>query len=285
MNTGIIVQARMASTRLPGKVLLPLPRQSQQTVLDQVLQRLAGFSKARHLIVATTIGPEDDVLAARCQEAGYTVFRGSAYNVLERYCLAARAYDLDVIVRVTSDCPCVDSDVLERLYRLFCQNALDYASSARTQTFPHGSDLEIMSRKALEIAYTHAETAYETEHVTPYIYHSHPEAFAIGGLQAEPEETDPTLRITLDTPHDYTMLSALFDLMPPQASTREIVATVKRYPWLRELNQLSRSKRYTATLTEELDEAMVLLQLHELPQAAAALLTLQMQRDAGGGES
>lgn len=278
MKVGIIVQARMASTRLPGKVLLPLPRQAHQTVLDHVLQRIAGFRKAQELIVATTTGPEDDVLATKYQQAGYVVFRGSVYNVLERYCLSARAHDLDVIVRVTSDCPCVDPDVLERLYQLFCQNNLDYASSARTQTFPHGSDLEIMTREALETAYAHAVTVYETEHVTPYIYQSHPELFAIGGLQAEPEETDPGLRITLDTPQDYTMLSALFDLILPQASTREIVATVKRYPWLRELNQLSRSKRYTPTLTDELNEAIALLQLHELPQAAAALQALRDNR-------
>ena len=176
---GAIIQARTSSTRLPGKVLLELPYGSGITVLQQVIRRLKQSKKIDTIVVATTEDRADDAIVDIASREGVLSFRGSKDNVLERYYQAAKAFGLETIVRITSDCPCIDASVVDTtIDQYFTANA-DYSSISAARTFPHGLDHEVFSFAALETTYKNATEDYEKEHVTPYIYRSNPGAFKI----------------------------------------------------------------------------------------------------------
>lgn len=202
----IIIQARMTSTRLPGKVLLPL---CGKTVLEMMLERLEKFK--RHIVVATTDDGSEAPIVSLCETLGVHCFRGDTDNVLERYCLCAQAFAADeksTIVRLTSDCPLIDPDILQETLEYFGSGRFDYVSNCLERTFPRGLDCEVFSFKALETAYQNAVTAMEKEHVTTYIHTTHKERFAIGSYTYGKDVSG--YRLTLDEPDDYEAIQALY---------------------------------------------------------------------------
>lgn len=206
MTVAAVIQARMGSTRLPGKIMRPL---AGRPVLAHVIERVRACPLIREVVVATTALPRDDVVVELADSQGVRTHRGSEDDVLSRVYDAARG--ADVVVRVTADCPLLDPDLLERMLLRFTAareagRALDYLSNTIVRTYPRGLDAEIVTFEALERAYRQAIDPYEREHVTPYIYR-HPEMFRIEPFTGERDLSG--LRWTLDTEEDYRFLTEI----------------------------------------------------------------------------
>ena len=238
-RTVAIIQARMGSTRLPGKVLRTLGNRS---VLAHVIGRVRACALIDATVVATTTSRTDDPVAAEAGAHGAAVFRGSEEDVLSRYLDAANEADATNIVRITSDCPLVDSEILCRMVALFIEKSdastkLDYLSNSLGRTtFPRGLDVEVFSREALSRANALAKDAWDREHVTPYIY-SHPEQFRLEGFQQDVDQSK--YRLTLDTEEDWALLAAIYETLGTGGkafSTREVIDFLRVHPELVALN-------------------------------------------------
>jgi spore coat polysaccharide biosynthesis protein SpsF len=199
----------MGSTRLPGKVLLPA---AGIPLLTHHVRRLR--QSRLPIILATTTEPADDVLAAYAQEHNLPCYRGSETDVLSRYYEAALQVGLDAVVRVTSDCPLIDGELVGAAADRFMaeQNPLVYRSNAIVRSFPRGLDFEIFSFQMLQEAYKQATSPYEREHVTPYLK-TNPAALprVIFRDEIYAEGDFSQFRITLDTPEDYAVIRALIE--------------------------------------------------------------------------
>lgn len=238
-RTVAIVQCRMGSTRLPGKVLRRL---GQATVLERVVHRLRTSRRLDGIVVATTENDEDDAVDAECHRLGVDCFRGNALDVLDRYARAAEAAGAEHVVRVTADCPFVDATLLdEMLWRYHGSvDSLDYLSNALRRTYPHGLDLEVFSGEALAIADRCGASAAEREHVTPFLYRN-PDRFRIANHSQEIDQSD--LRWTLDEPNDWKFFLAVVAQLPsPLVSRKEILALIAKDPSLCEINAAVRQK-------------------------------------------
>ncbi len=238
MKTVAIIQARMGSTRLPGKVMKML---QDKTVLSHVITRVKACPRLDEVVVATTDLAADDVIVEESEMYGVPCFRGSEQDVLSRYYHAAREQHADVIVRVTSDCPLFDPEVLTAMLDDFFARqrkgeALDYLSNTLKRSYPRGLDAEIMTFAALKRAYKEATKPFEREHVTPYIY-LHPEIFYLASFKQE--EDLSFYRWTLDSEEDFKFIKAVYtalSLKYEQFSTDEVLALLDKRPDLIEIN-------------------------------------------------
>jgi spore coat polysaccharide biosynthesis protein SpsF (cytidylyltransferase family) len=208
VTVAVIVQARMGSTRLPGKVLMRL---GEATVLDHVLRRCRAIAGVDAVCCAIPESAANDPVAAEARAAGVEVFRGSESDVLDRYWRAARVLRADVILRVTSDCPLLDPAIAADVLALRSREGADYACNNRPPTWPHGLDCEALTFAWLERAAREATKPYDREHVTPYI-REHPESCK-ANLPC-PVAGAARHRWTLDTPDDFEFLRALFPRLP-----------------------------------------------------------------------
>jgi spore coat polysaccharide biosynthesis protein SpsF len=270
---GAIVQARTSSTRLPRKVLFELPYRSGVTVLQQVIRRLKQSKKIETIVVATTEDDIDDAIVNIASREGVSFFRGSKENVLERYYLAAKTFGLTTVVRITSDCPCIDAEVVDATIDRYISEKADYCSISALRTFPHGLDHEVFSFTTLESAYMNATKDYEKEHVTPYIYRSNPGAFKICVIDASQELYDPEIRITLDTEEDYALLCLIFDNLYYKKTffkAIDIIKLFKEKPWIRLINKKVVQKKMFDTLEQEIEEALKIVELNDLKMAKKA---------------
>jgi spore coat polysaccharide biosynthesis protein SpsF (cytidylyltransferase family) len=208
VTTAVIVQARMGSTRLPGKVLMRL---GGATVLSHVLRRCAAVRGVDAVCCATTEVAEDDLVAREAESVGAHVFRGSADDVLARYDGAARALGCDTVLRVTADCPLIDPEICAAVLALRHDRSADFACNNMPPSWPHGLDCEVFTAALLREAAAEATDPYEREHVTPWMraapHVSKANLAGPGGVAAEQ-------RWTLDYPEDKAMFDALFDWLP-----------------------------------------------------------------------
>lgn len=237
MRTAAIVQARVGSSRLPGKVLSELGGKS---VLAHVLDRCRRIRSVDIVICAVPDSAASAPVEEIAQRCGATVYRGSERDVLDRYLGAARRADADVVLRVTSDCPLIDPEICDRVIRLRMQSKADYASNNLERSFPHGLDCEAFTADALAQAAERARLPEEREHVTPWLRRA--EHLQRVNLPSG----DPALaehRWTLDYPEDLLFFRALFDRMPAaaRADMQEIVAFLGRNPDIPALNAMRRS--------------------------------------------
>ncbi|HEV3176040.1 MAG TPA: glycosyltransferase family protein [Stellaceae bacterium] len=239
MTTACIVQARIASTRLPGKVLKDL---AGEPVLGHVLRRCEAIPGVDVVVCATVDSRDGAEIESLAKRYDMPVHRGSETDVLDRYLGAARLVEADTVVRVTSDCPLIDPSLCgEVVERRRAENA-EYAANNFTWGYPHGLDCEIFTRKALEAAAAEATEPYDREHVSPWI-RRHPtyrkvEVPGPGGPEAE-------WRWTLDFPEDLDFMRALYRYLPgppEMPSWREIAAVVAAHPDLSAINR-ARSQR------------------------------------------
>ncbi|MCQ4088800.1 glycosyltransferase family protein [Saccharibacillus sp. JS10] len=207
MRTVAIIQARMGSTRLPGKVMKTL---IDRTVLGHVIGRCQAIPSIDEVIVATSSLIEDEMIVKEAQKYGVAYYKGSLDHVLSRYYNAAKTAQADSIVRITSDCPLLDPDVSDRIIQRFLEGGHDYVSSGLSNTFPRGLDTEVFTFEALERAYREATVEYEFEHVTPYLY-QHPELFRVEGYANEMNQSQ--YRLTLDTEEDWNLISEIYRLL------------------------------------------------------------------------
>jgi len=208
MRVVAIVQARMSSSRLPGKVLLDL---AGQPMLVRVVERARRANSVTEVAVATTDDPADDPIAALCRERGYSVYRGSMFDVLDRFYGAARQFHADVIVRITADCPIIDPDAIDHTVAAFWDHEADFAANRLPppwkRTWPIGLDAEVCSFAALERAWREARLPYEREHVMPYFYDVE------GRFKIVVTDHDPDYgaqRWTVDTPEDLALMRQIF---------------------------------------------------------------------------
>ena len=248
MKVVAIVQARMSSSRLPGKVLLPL---SGKPVLGHVIERLKFCNSLDNLVVATSTEREDDRIAQWCCDNRVSCFRGSLKDVLDRYYRAATHYLADVIVRITSDCPMIDPLVVDEVVEGFL--AGDFDAYSLTGEFPDGLDCQVFSYSALQCAWRDAQLPSEREHVGPYIEKSRPDLFKLGGLKKFTGLSSH--RWTLDELSDYQFLQEVFDrLYQPGAffSSSEILALLEREPLLSQINAgIVRNEGYQQSVKAE----------------------------------
>ncbi len=238
MNVGVIIQARSTSTRLPGKVLLSLPAHGGIAVLQHVIRRVSKAELVNEIIVATTVNATDNPIVAMAHEEGVQSFRGSEEDVLGRFYGAALAFQLDIIVRITSDCPCIDPSIIDHLIQFHQSENADYSSNGITRTYPRGLGAEIMNFDVLEKAHLQAKEQFEREHVTAYIYHSSSASFKVATLSAPPELTAPDIRLTLDTRQDYLFFDTLFCELNKASLTAEDFTTADILEILRENKEL-----------------------------------------------
>jgi spore coat polysaccharide biosynthesis protein SpsF (cytidylyltransferase family) len=213
-----VVQARMSSRRLPGKVLARL---GEQTVLELLLRRLARARELDEIVVATSTEPSDDPVEREAERLSVRVVRGSLTDVLGRYLEAAAATGADAIVRITADCPLMDPDVVDLVVREWRDSGADYATNTlEPRSYPDGLDVEVVTAAALRRAGALAGDPFDREHVTPYIRH-HPETFSIKGVHLDPPLGE--VRMTLDTPADLEALRRLLDEVGPDATMDDVL--------------------------------------------------------------
>ena len=244
MKTLIIVQARMTSTRLPGKVLLPL---AGEPMLTRLIERLRRVRRPDGIVVATTTNATDDPIAALCTQLGVHCHRGSEHDVLSRYADAARLHGADVVVRITSDCPLIDPALIDQTIAAYDEGGSDYVSNMLPPTWPYGMAVEVFSAAALAQAHAEATQAAEREHVTPFLYW-HPERYRLRNV-ASPVDLSHH-RWTVDTPEDYALVSRLFDhLMPirPNFTQADVLALLEQHPDWIAINQHIQQKPATET--------------------------------------
>ena len=204
MKVVAIVQARMGSTRLPGKVLMDIGGFS---MLERVLLRTRKASQVDDVVVATTLAPEDDQLEEASARIGFSVSRGSTSDVLDRYRQAAQEHDAEAIVRITSDCPLIDPSLIDEVVTKFLNHCPDYASNTLVRSYPRGLDTEVIAREALERAWRDSKVPADRAHVTPYIY-LHPDQFRLVSVRGTSDFSD--LRWTVDTQVDLDLVRDLY---------------------------------------------------------------------------
>ncbi len=242
MNTILIIQARMQSSRLPGKVLLPL---RDKPMLQWVTERASKSKSVSKVMVATTTDSSDDPIEAWCNEHGVMIYRGSQFDVLDRYYQAASAADADVIIRVTADCPLIDAELIDQLFDFYLREDADFAANRLPppwhRTYPIGLDAEIVSMPLLKKAWETAEEKYEREHVMPWFYDT-PGRCKVRILD-DPEDYGAH-RWTVDTPEDYAMMQALFEKItdPETAGWHDVLEIIRQNPDLEMINASSHAK-------------------------------------------
>ena len=272
VNTGIIIQARTGSTRLPRKILKYLPYDSEITVLQQVIKRCKRVRGAT-VIVATTTCIEDDIVEKIAEAERVNVFRGSEEDVLSRYYEAAVLKKLDRVIRITADCPCIDPEVIENLIEEQNNTKADYVSNVLERTYPHGLDAEIFTFDALEKANKMATNKSEREHVTLFMY-KNKDIFNIVNVKAPVSYLRPDIRITLDTEEDYTLLNVLYDHLfniDKMFSIKDIIKLFNEKPYLMSINNNIVQKTVHDDLKSEIEEAIRVLDLQELNRASDIL--------------
>lgn len=220
-NIGVIIQSRMTSTRLPGKVLQPVYQtdSSSLSMLEAIINRINNSNLISSIIIATTTNITDNPIIDLCHEINQKnkekevkVFRGSENNVLERYYLAAKEHNLDIVIRITSDCPVIDVNIMNDILSFFLINKYDYVSNTLERTYPRGLDIEIFSFFALELAYKNATTEIEKEHVTPYIY-GHNKEFKLFSYIQPIDWSE--FRLTVDTDIDMELIRKIYSSLYP----------------------------------------------------------------------
>jgi spore coat polysaccharide biosynthesis protein SpsF len=239
MRAVAIVQARMGSTRLPGKVLCDL---AGMTMLARVVDRLRDSQTLDTITIATTTAPADDAIVEHAAQLGAPTYRGSADDVLARYLGAARAARADVIVRVTSDCPLIDAGVVDLVVGAL-EPDVDYASNTHVRTYPRGLDVEAFHRDTLERLARMATTPSTREHVTSFVM-QHPAYFKIAHVVASRDDSD--LRWTVDTEEDLELALALYERGAAVLGYRELVDLVRSQPELAKLNAHVTQKSWQA---------------------------------------
>jgi spore coat polysaccharide biosynthesis protein SpsF len=232
MRVVAIIQARMGSTRLPGKVLMDI---SGRSMLAQVVARARKAQLASEVVVATTTAPIDDAIVDECAWLGVSAFRGSEEDVLDRYYRVALEQEADAVVRITSDCPLIDPAVVDDVVRAFLDAKPDYASDTLERTYPRGLDTEVFSLEALCRAWKEANEAYQRAHVTPYFYEQ-PNLFRLLSVRATADYS--AHRWTVDTREDLALVRSIYQKLDPAENTSwlEVLHLVEREPTLQGIN-------------------------------------------------
>jgi len=236
VKTVAIIQARMGSTRLPGKILKDL---MGKTVLQHVIERVQQVKSIDEIIIATTSLDQDDVVVDEAVKRGVNYFRGSENDVLARYYGAAKDNNADIVVRITSDCPLIDPFVTDTIVNFFKDNKIydivtNAGSDLSKRTYPRGLDSEIFSFNALEQAYKQADKQYQREHVTPYIYEKSSMKYFYKNTVDYSKH-----RWTLDTDEDFELIKEIYRQLyrgEHDFYLQDIISLFAKYPDMININ-------------------------------------------------
>jgi spore coat polysaccharide biosynthesis protein SpsF len=236
MKTGIVIQARMNSTRLSGKIMRPI---KGRAMLVYLLERLRYVGKAWGIIVATTYYEDSDVICNLCQKLDVLYVRGSEGDVLSRYIKAVERFSLDAVVRLTSDNPLVDPGLVDMMIREFERKSppYDYLQNIYDSGYPLGYCVEVIRSEALKKAFAEAEHPYEHEHVTPYLMEKK-EKFRAGTFKRK--NPAPPLRLTVDTEQDFALISWILENLyhkNPLFSLDDVIELLEKYPEMVKINE------------------------------------------------
>ena len=244
-----VLQARLSSSRLPGKVMMPL---HGEPMLMRQIERVRRARRIDRLVLATSVSAADDPLAALCRERNVECFRGELEDVLDRVYQTAAPANPRHVVRLTADCPLADPALIDAVIDFCVQGDFDYASNALEPSFPDGLDVEVMTFAALREAWQHARLPSQREHVTPYLYQD-PERFRIGSFRGDRDLS--ALRWTVDESPDFELVSRIYDaLYPanPAFSTEDVLRFLDTQPQLLNLNRrITRNEGYEKSLARD----------------------------------
>jgi spore coat polysaccharide biosynthesis protein SpsF len=233
-----IIQARMGSTRLPGKVLRSL---AGRPMLQRVAERVQRATNIAEVVVATSDLAEDDALVAACGPLGLRVVRGSATDVLARFHKAVEESRPDVVVRITADCPLISPMVTARVVESFLAGGCDYASNCFPRTFPRGLDTEVLAAETIRLCHREAKDLPEREHVTPFVYR-HPERFTLRNV-ADPKDRS-AWRWTVDTPEDFALLERMYEHLGGESHDyADAIQLIEAHPEWADLNRHIEQKK------------------------------------------
>jgi len=244
-----IVQARMSSTRLPGKVLKEI---LGRPMLWHLVNRLKQAQLVDKIIIATTDKAVDEPVIGLARELGIDSFAGSEADVLDRYYQAAKKYKAGVIVRITADCPLLDPHIVDEVVRRYSEGDCDYATNTLKLTYPDGLDVEVISYAALERAWREVKLASEREHVTPYI-RKNPDRFRIANVESGVDLS--RLRWTVDREEDLEFVRQVYRYLYREGQvfhTGDILALLKKHPELEQINRgILTNEGYAKSLRED----------------------------------
>lgn len=249
MKIVAIIQARMASTRLPGKVLAQV---SGVPLIEILLRRLKKVEEIDLIVVATTINSADDILVKWLYENNYLYFRGSENDVLDRFLQAAKKYEADIIIRVTADDPLKDPEIIQKAINIFKNIPnIDYVSNTIEPTYPEGLDIEIFNVKALIRAEKESVLNSDREHVTSYIW-KNPNSFRTFNFTADIDRSN--LRLTVDKLNDLTFIRKLLEISNNDflINYKNIIEILDKNTYLSKINQgTARNEGYLNSLKKE----------------------------------
>ena len=229
---GCIIQARMGSKRLPGKVMMQVDKHNPS--ISYTLNQIKFCKKINDVIVATSTKKEDDILVDYLEKNKINIFRGKSDDVLDRYYQCAKEKQFDNIVRITADCPLIDPVIVDSVIEQFEKSKVDYISNVHPRTFPDGCDVEVFSFTAIENAWKNATLPSEREHVTPYIW-KNSEKFSIDNYQNHKNLSK--LRWTLDYNDDLILIRKIITEVNSRPITlNQILTLLARKPELIEIN-------------------------------------------------
>lgn len=242
MFTVALIQARMNSSRLPGKVMLDI---AGKPMIAHVIERTRRAKTVDQVVVATTVDPSDDAIENYCREHNIPVYRGSQFDVLDRFYQAAKQFGAEIIVRITADCPVMDPAVIDQVVEEFIRSGADFACSRLPppwkRTWPIGLDIEVCSFAGLERAWKEARLDYEREHVMPYFYDVEGR-FKVVVVDHEPDYG--AQRWTVDTPEDLKLVREIFDRLGgnDEFTWLDVLALIESNPQLAQINASIRAK-------------------------------------------
>lgn len=242
MKVAAIIQARMGSTRLPGKILKTV---NGKTLLEYQIERVNQAKSIDQIIIATTLKESEQPIVELCEKIGIDYYRGSELDVLSRYYEAAQKFGVDVIVRLTSDCPIIDPEVIDKVVNQYLNNqsSVDYLSNTLERTYPRGLDTEVFSFVALNKAYHEAVLLRDKEHVTAYFY-TNPDFFKLQGLKSGRKYGN--YRWTVDTEEDFELIQHILrELYNPNKLflLEDVIKLLKDHPEWNEINSHIEQKK------------------------------------------
>lgn len=242
MKTVAIIQARMGSTRLPGKVMKKI---LDKTVLEHVVTRVKQAKEIDEIVIATTVKDDDNVIVEEAKRLRVKFFRGSEEDVLSRYYYAAKENGADVVVRITSDCPLIDPRIVDEIVKSYKNNKYDLVTNAGSnlsqRTYPRGLDTEVFAFKELEDAYMKAKETYQREHVTPFIYENSDNIFYYKN-----DADYSKHRWTLDTEEDFELITKIYNRLYKDNHNfyfNDIIRFLEKNPDLVKINEHVEQKK------------------------------------------
>lgn len=241
-RTVATIEARMTSTRLPGKVLMEAVG---KPMLELMIERLRRVPSLDGIVVATTTNAADAPVAALAERLGVGVWRGSENDVLSRVLDAAIRHTIDVIVETTGDCPLIDPAAVEDCIRVYREAKVDYVSNVLERSYPVGMDTQVFATSILADVARRTYDPADHEHVSLYIYR-HPEIYSLRNVPAPPALERPNLALTLDTPEDYALIKAVFEALYPNNpafTLADVLTHLDHQPEIAQINAHVRRKK------------------------------------------